>query len=65
MSTFIGFGIHFCKYHIVGVGFFIAEKESLDKGSLLKFEFVAHFFHVEDGIVLVKFVINGEFIEKL
>lgn len=47
----------------MSVGFLVTEEEGLDKRSVLKFELVFHLLHVEDGVVLVKLEVDGEFIE--
>ena len=43
------------------IGFFtISEEKSFDERTLLKFDLFAHFLHVKDGLMLVKFVVDGK-----
>ena len=47
------------------IGFFIAKKQALDEWTVFQFDLSCHLLHIEDCLVLVKFVIDLEFVEQL
>lgn len=62
-STFLWFGVHFSDDVEEGVWLFVGKEKIFDKGGFFEFEFFGHFLHVEDWIVLIKFVGNLELIK--
>jgi hypothetical protein len=44
----------------MSVWLLVTEEETLDERRVLKFEMCAHFFHVEDGLVFIELVGDGE-----
>ena len=41
----------------------VSEEEGFDERTMLEFELLAHFFHVKDRLMFVKFIVDGEVLE--